>query len=57
MEAFNQILLQYPPFVVGGVGATAIAAGGALIYRIATRYCNPAPSIRCRWASFNTRVS
>lgn len=41
MEAFNQIFLQYPLFVAGGVGATAIAAGGALIYRIATRYCVP----------------
>lgn len=42
MEAFNHILLQYPPFLVGGVGATAIAAGGALLYKIATRYSVPA---------------
>lgn len=38
MEAFNHILLEYTPFVVGGVGATVFAAGGALLYKIATRY-------------------
>lgn len=37
MEIFNQILVGYPELMYGGVGATAFVAGGALIYKIATR--------------------
>lgn len=37
MEAFNQLLLEYPELMYSGVGATAVVAGGALIYKIATR--------------------
>lgn len=37
METFNQLLSEYPELMYGGVGATAFVAGGALIYRIATR--------------------
>lgn len=37
MEAFNQLLLDYPELMYSGVGATAFVAGGALIYKIATR--------------------
>ncbi|XP_026055790.1 transmembrane protein 201-like isoform X1 [Carassius auratus] len=56
MEAFNQILLQYPPFVVGGVGATAIAAGGALIYRIATRKKPTHVKVNCWFCNQDTVV-
>lgn len=37
MEAFNQLMLEYPELMYGGVGVTAFVAGGALIYKIATR--------------------
>lgn len=37
METFNQLLLEYPQLMYGGFGATAFVAGGALIYKIATR--------------------
>ncbi|XP_014001251.1 transmembrane protein 201 isoform X1 [Salmo salar] len=37
MEAFNQLILEYPQFMYGGAGATVFMAGGALIYKIATR--------------------
>ncbi|XP_043079986.1 transmembrane protein 201 isoform X3 [Puntigrus tetrazona] len=56
MEALNQILLQYPPLVVGGVGATAIAAGGALIYRIATRKKPSHVKVNCWFCNQDTIV-
>ncbi|KAM7412106.1 hypothetical protein PAMA_021864 [Pampus argenteus] len=37
METFNHLLLEYPEIMYTGVGATAFVAGGALIYKIATR--------------------
>ncbi|XP_028850548.1 transmembrane protein 201 isoform X2 [Denticeps clupeoides] len=37
MDAFSQMLFEHPQLVYGGFGATACAAGGALLYRIATR--------------------
>lgn len=37
METFNMLLLEYPQLMYGGVGATAFLAGGALIYKIASR--------------------
>ncbi|XP_053173410.1 transmembrane protein 201 [Scomber japonicus] len=37
MQSFSHLLLEYPEIMYTGVGATAFVAGGALIYRIATR--------------------
>lgn len=37
METFNKLLFEYPELMYSGVGATAVIAGGALIYKIATR--------------------
>lgn len=56
MEAFNHILLQYPPFIVGGVGATAIAAGGALLYKIATRKKPTHVKVNCWFCDRDTVV-
>uniref|UniRef100_A0A672QRB4 Transmembrane protein 201 n=1 Tax=Sinocyclocheilus grahami TaxID=75366 RepID=A0A672QRB4_SINGR len=56
MQSFNLLLLQYPPFVVGGVGATAIAAGGALIYRIATRKKPTHVKVNCWFCNQDTIV-
>ncbi|TRY82506.1 hypothetical protein DNTS_013823 [Danionella cerebrum] len=56
MEVFNQILLEYPPFVVGGVGATAVAAGGALIFRIATRKKPTEVQVNCWFCDQDTVV-
>ncbi|XP_056589192.1 transmembrane protein 201 [Triplophysa dalaica] len=56
MEAFNHILLQYPPFLVGGVGATAIAAGGALLYKIATRKKPTHVDVNCWFCNKETVV-
>ena len=38
METLNQFFTEYPHILYGGCGATAVAAGGALVYKIATRY-------------------
>ncbi|XP_051962015.1 transmembrane protein 201 [Xyrauchen texanus] len=56
MEAFNQILLQYPPFIVGGVGVTAVAAGGALIYKLATRKKPTHVIVNCWFCNQDTVV-
>lgn len=37
METFNRLLFEYPELMYSGVGATAVIAGGALIYKITTR--------------------
>lgn len=37
METLSKLLLEYPELMYSGVGATAFVAGGALIYKIATR--------------------
>lgn len=37
METLNKLLLDYPELMYSGVGATAFLAGGALLYKIATR--------------------
>lgn len=38
MELVNQMLVQYPQLLYGGVGAAACLTGGALIYKITNRY-------------------
>lgn len=38
MELVNQMLVQYPQMLYGGVGAAACLTGGALLYKITNRY-------------------
>lgn len=47
MEAFNHLMLEYPELMYGGVGATAFVAGGALIYKIVTRYRDGVHTAAC----------
>lgn len=56
MEAFNQLLLDYPQLMYSGVGATAFVAGGALIYKIATRKKPTHANVNCWFCNQNTVV-
>ncbi|XP_030279221.1 transmembrane protein 201 isoform X2 [Sparus aurata] len=56
MEAFNQLLLEYPELMYSGVGATAVVAGGALIYKIATRKKPIHANVNCWFCNQNTVV-
>ncbi|XP_033484944.1 transmembrane protein 201 isoform X1 [Epinephelus lanceolatus] len=56
MEAFNQLLLEYPELMYSGVGATAVVAGGALIYKIATRKKPTHANVNCWFCNENTVV-
>lgn len=56
MEAFNQLLLEYPELMYSGVGATAFVAGGALIYKIATRKKPTHANVNCWFCNENTVV-
>ncbi|XP_060931293.1 transmembrane protein 201 isoform X2 [Limanda limanda] len=56
MEAFSQMMLGYPELMYGGVGVTAFAAGGALIYKIATRKKPTHASVNCWFCDENTVV-
>ncbi|CAN9516220.1 unnamed protein product [Ophioblennius macclurei] len=56
MEIFNQLLLDYPSLMYSGVGATAFVAGGALIYRIASRKKPTHASVNCWFCNENTVV-
>ncbi|XP_022597362.1 transmembrane protein 201 isoform X1 [Seriola dumerili] len=56
MEAFNQLLLEYPELMYGGVGVTAFVAGGALIYKIATRKKPTHINVNCWFCNENTVV-
>ncbi|XP_059188880.1 transmembrane protein 201 isoform X2 [Centropristis striata] len=56
MESFNQLLLDYPELMYSGVGATAVAAGGALIYKIATRKKPSHANVNCWFCNKNTVV-
>ncbi|KAK2851278.1 hypothetical protein Q5P01_007554 [Channa striata] len=56
MEAFNQIVEEYPELMYGGVGFTAFVAGGALIYRIATRKKPSHVPVNCWFCNENTVV-
>ncbi|XP_029911586.1 transmembrane protein 201 isoform X1 [Myripristis murdjan] len=56
METFNQLLSEYPELMYGGVGATAFVAGGALIYRIATRKKPTHANVNCWFCNQNTVV-
>ncbi|XP_076019502.1 transmembrane protein 201 isoform X2 [Genypterus blacodes] len=56
METFNQLLLEYPELMYGGFGATAFVAGGALIYKIATRKKPTYANVNCWFCNQNTVV-
>ncbi|KAF7657739.1 hypothetical protein LDENG_00022720 [Lucifuga dentata] len=56
METFNQLLMEYPGLMYGGVGATAFVAGGALIYKIATRKKPIHANVNCWFCNQNTVV-
>ncbi|XP_056129950.1 transmembrane protein 201 isoform X2 [Lampris incognitus] len=55
MEVFNQLVLEYPQLVYGGVG-TALVAGGALVYKIATRKKPTHAHVNCWFCNQNTVV-
>ncbi|XP_051946714.1 transmembrane protein 201-like isoform X1 [Xyrauchen texanus] len=56
MEAFNEMLLQYPPLIVCGIGATGVAAGGALIYKLTTRKKPSHVKVNCWFCNQDTVV-
>ncbi|XP_029291936.1 transmembrane protein 201 isoform X2 [Cottoperca gobio] len=56
MEAFNQLLLEYPEFMYSGVGATASVAVGALIYKFATRKKPTHADVNCWFCNQNSVV-
>ncbi|XP_038161907.1 transmembrane protein 201 [Cyprinodon tularosa] len=56
METFNMLLFDYPHLMYGGVGATAFLAGGALIYKIATRKKPTYANVNCWFCNQNTVV-
>ncbi|KAJ8371060.1 hypothetical protein SKAU_G00110880 [Synaphobranchus kaupii] len=55
MEAFSEILSQYPRIMYGGVGATACVAG-TLIYKIATRKKPTHVNVNCWFCNQDTEV-
>uniref|UniRef100_A0A3Q4MG46 Transmembrane protein 201 n=1 Tax=Neolamprologus brichardi TaxID=32507 RepID=A0A3Q4MG46_NEOBR len=56
METLSKLLLEYPELMYSGVGATAFVAGGALIYKIATRKKPTHASVNCWFCNQNTVV-
>ncbi|XP_026188906.1 transmembrane protein 201 [Mastacembelus armatus] len=56
MEAFNELMLEYPELMYGGVGVTAFVVGGALIYKIATRKKPSHVHVNCWFCNENTVV-
>ncbi|KAM4562574.1 transmembrane protein 201 [Odontesthes bonariensis] len=56
METFTRLLLEYPELMYSGVGATAFIAGGALIYKIATRKKPTHANVNCWFCNQNTVV-
>uniref|UniRef100_A0A1A7X8P4 Transmembrane protein 201 n=2 Tax=Iconisemion striatum TaxID=60296 RepID=A0A1A7X8P4_9TELE len=56
METFNKLLFEYPELMYSGVGATAVFAGGALVYKIATRKKPTHASVNCWFCNQNTVV-
>uniref|UniRef100_A0A1A8EHJ2 Transmembrane protein 201 n=1 Tax=Nothobranchius kadleci TaxID=1051664 RepID=A0A1A8EHJ2_NOTKA len=56
METFNMLLFEYPELMYSGFGATAVFAGGALVYKIATRKKPTHASVNCWFCNQNTVV-
>lgn len=52
----NQLLLVYPEIVYTGIGVTAFATGGTLIYKIATRKKPVHAKVNCWFCNENTVV-
>ncbi|XP_037540164.1 transmembrane protein 201 [Nematolebias whitei] len=56
MDTFNKLLLEYPELMYSGVGATAVIAGGALMYKIANRKKPTHANVNCWFCDQNTVV-
>ncbi|KAJ3586161.1 hypothetical protein NHX12_012562 [Muraenolepis orangiensis] len=56
MEVINQLFIEHPELVYGGVGATACLTGGALLYRLATRKKPTHAHVNCWFCSQSTVV-
>lgn len=56
MESVNQLLTKYPELMYGGVGATAFVAGGALIFKLATRKKPTHVNVNCWFCNQDTVV-
>ncbi|XP_072306247.1 transmembrane protein 201 [Eucyclogobius newberryi] len=56
MEAAKQLLLEYPELMFSGFGATAVVAGGALIYKLSSRKKPSHASVNCWFCNQNNVV-
>lgn len=56
MEALNQLLAEYPELMFSGMGATAVVAGGALVYKLSSRKKPTHASVNCWFCNQNTVV-
>ncbi|XP_063064931.1 transmembrane protein 201 isoform X2 [Engraulis encrasicolus] len=56
MDFFGDMLVQYPQFIYGGVGATALVAGSTLLYRIANRKKPTHVNVNCWFCDQDTVV-
>lgn len=56
MEAFTHLLLEYPEIMYTGIGLTAFATGGTLLYKIATRKKPTHAKVNCWFCNENTVV-
>ncbi|KAF4078057.1 hypothetical protein AMELA_G00195010 [Ameiurus melas] len=56
MEFLNQMLVQYPQLLYGGVGAAACLTGGALVYKITNRKKPTHVNVNCWFCNQDTEV-
>lgn len=56
MEALNQLLAEYPQLMFSGMGATAVVAGGALVYKLSSRKKPTHANVNCWFCNQNTVV-
>ncbi|KAJ0036885.1 hypothetical protein NQD34_005562 [Periophthalmus magnuspinnatus] len=56
MEALNQLLAEYPELMFSGMGATAVVAGGALLYKLSSRKKPSHASVNCWFCNQNSVV-
>lgn len=56
MEALNQFLVDYPELMFSGMGATAVVAGGALVYKLSSRKKPTHANVNCWFCNQNTVV-
>ncbi|XP_061075786.1 transmembrane protein 201-like isoform X2 [Conger conger] len=57
MEFFNQMFAEYPHVTYGGVGVTACATAGAMVYKIATRKKPTHVCVNCWFCNKDTVVA